>query len=106
MRQVPVEQVCEYAAEDADVTLQLKNRLEKELKTEKWKSSLRHRNAIDKSSRRHGNNRSQCRYNRIKSSSDILTRRMNELEQEIFQLAGVTFNVSSARQVGEVLSND
>ena len=35
MRQVPVEQVCEYAAEDADVTLQLKNRLEKELKTEK-----------------------------------------------------------------------
>ena len=28
---------------------------------------------------------------------------MNELEQEIFQLAGVTFNVSSARQVGEVL---
>ena len=31
MRQVPVEQVCEYAAEDADVTLQLKNRLEKEL---------------------------------------------------------------------------
>lgn len=39
----------------------------------------------------------------LKSSSDILTRRMNELEQEIFQLAGVTFNVSSARQVGEVL---
>lgn len=30
------------------------------------KALLRHRNAIDKSSRRHGNNRSQCRYNRIK----------------------------------------
>ena len=33
----------------------------------------------------------------------MLTRRLGELEQEIYQLAGTTFNVSSARQVGEIL---
>ena len=34
MRQVPIEKISEYAAEDADITLKLKNVFEKELKKE------------------------------------------------------------------------
>ena len=104
MRQVPVEQVCEYAAEDADVTLQLKNRLEKELKTEKMEKLFYDiEMPLTKVLADMEITGVNVDITELKSSSDILTRRMNELEQEIFQLAGVTFNVSSARQVGEVL---
>ncbi len=35
--------------------------------------------------------------------SEVLTRRMNELEDECFRLSGVKFNTSSPAQVGEVL---
>lgn len=104
MRQVPVEQVCEYAAEDADVTLQLKNQLEKELKTEKMEKLFYDiEMPLTKVLADMEITGVNVDITELKSSSDILTRRMNELEQEIFQLAGVTFNVSSARQVGEVL---
>ena len=104
MRQVPVEQVCEYAAEDADVTLQLKNRLEKELKKEKMEKLFYDiEMPLTKVLADMEITGVNVDITELKSSSDILTRRMNELEQEIFQLAGVTFNVSSARQVGEVL---
>ena len=104
MRQVPVRQVCEYAAEDADVTLQLKNRLEKELKTEKMEKLFYDiEMPLTKVLADMEITGVNVDITELKSSSDILTRRMNELEQEIFQLAGVTFNVSSARQVGEVL---
>ncbi len=104
MRQVPIEQICEYAAEDADITLQLKNQLEKELTT----------GGVDKlfyeiempltrvlaDMEITGVNVDTIA---LKSSADLLTARMNELEQEIHQLAGYTFNVGSNRQVGEVL---
>ena len=36
MRQVPIEKISEYAAEDADITLKLKNVFEKELKKERF----------------------------------------------------------------------
>ena len=92
------------AAEDADVTLQLKNRLEKELKTEKMEKLFYDiEMPLTKVLADMEITGVNVDITELKSSSDILTRRMNELEQEIFQLAGVTFNVSSARQVGEVL---
>lgn len=39
----------------------------------------------------------------LRQSSILLTEKVLQLEQEIYQLAGTEFNVSSARQVGEVL---
>lgn len=104
MRQVPVEEVCRYAAEDADVTLQLKNRLEKELAAEKMEKLFYE---IEMPLTRVLADMEITGVNvdieELKSSSDLLTRRLGELEQEIYQLAGTTFNVSSARQVGEIL---
>jgi DNA polymerase-1 len=39
----------------------------------------------------------------LKSSSVLLTEELNGIEQEIYDLAGTTFNVNSAKQVGDVL---
>ena len=39
----------------------------------------------------------------LKQSSEALTAQMNQIEQEIYQLAGTTFNINSSKQVGEVL---
>ena len=104
MRQVPVEQVYPYAAEDADVTLQLKNRLEKELAKDKMEKLFYEMEMpltrVLADMEIAGVNVDTAE---LKSSSALLTRRLGELEQEIYQLAGTTFNVSSARQVGEIL---
>lgn len=104
MRQVPIEQIYPYAAEDADITLQLKNRLEKELATGKMEKLFYEMEMpltrVLADMEITGVNVDIAE---LKSSSDLLTRRLEELEQEIYQLAGTTFNVSSARQVGEIL---
>ena len=93
-----------YAAEDADVTLQLKNRLEKELAKDKMEKLFYEMEMpltrVLADMEIAGVNVDTAE---LKSSSDLLTRRLGELEQEIYQLAGTTFNVSSARQVGEIL---
>ncbi len=104
MRQVPVEQISEYAAEDADITLQLKNRLEQELATEGFDNLFYD---IEMPLTRVLADMEITGVNvdtvALKSSADLLTARMNELEQEIHRLAGYTFNIGSSRQVGEVL---
>ena len=41
--------------------------------------------------------------NALKETSQHFTQRMNQIEQEIYQLAGTEFNVSSPKQVGEIL---
>ena len=39
----------------------------------------------------------------LKQSSQHFTVRLQEIEKEIYEMAGETFNISSAKQVGEVL---
>ncbi len=104
MRDLTPEQIYEYAAEDADITLQLKNKLEPELKkygaedlfyniemplmpvlAEMEMNGVR----IDTDS--------------LKETSGVLTSRMKEIESRIYELAGMEFNIASPKQVGEVL---
>lgn len=104
MRNVPVEKVSEYAAEDADVTFKLKNILEKELKVNNSKSLFYDIEMplskvlayiewigvkIDTEA--------------LRKSSEGLTKQMVGIENEIYEIAGMTFNVNSAKQIGEVL---
>lgn len=104
MRDVPVEQIAEYAAEDADVTLKLKNFFAPELEKEGLESLfttiempliyvLAEMEAtgvtLDTAA--------------LKQSSVELTASMNQLEREIHELAGTTFNINSTKQVGEIL---
>ena len=104
MRDLRPEEVYEYAAEDADVTLRLKNLLEPRLRdTGAWQlfsevemplvqvladmemSGVR----IDTAS--------------LAETSQMLTARMNDIEREIYRLAGEEFNIASPKQVGEIL---
>ena len=39
----------------------------------------------------------------LKETSQVFTERMLQLEQEIYQAAGKTFNVASPKQVGDIL---
>lgn len=104
MRSLSPSEVYEYAAEDADVTLRLKNKLEVELKK---------------------NNCEQLFYEiemplmpvlaememngvildteSLKETSHALTQRMNEMEARIYELAGERFNIASPKQVGDIL---
>ncbi|MGN0233558.1 MAG: DNA polymerase I [Bacteroidaceae bacterium] len=104
MAQVPPQDVCPYAAEDADITLRLKNLFQPQLE-EAGCMPLFHdlemplmpvlaqmeRNGvcIDSSG--------------LRDTSVHYTEEMAILEREIHKLAGLEFNVSSPRQVGEVL---
>ena len=104
MRDLLPSQVYEYAAEDADITLRLKNKLEPELKkfecedlfydiemplmpvlAEMEMNGVR----LDTES--------------LKETSTILTNRVLEIEQRIYELAGGQFNIASPKQVGEIL---
>ena len=104
MRNVPLEQIKEYAAEDADITLQLKNHFSPLLYQEGFdklfheiEMPLVHVLAemeatgvtLDTSA--------------LKKSSEELTKTLVFLEEEIHALAGIPFNINSTKQVGEVL---
>lgn len=104
MRDVPVAEVAEYAAEDADVTLRLRNQFAPKIEgagvhelfytiempliyvlAEMEATGV----TLDTAA--------------LKQSSVELTATMNQLEREIIELAGKSFNVNSTRQVGEIL---
>ncbi len=104
MRDVPIDKVCTYAAEDADITLKLKNRLERELKAEGLER-LFYEIEMPLVSVLTQMEIEGVRVDRValSASSQQLEQRIASLESEIFELAGKSFNIASARQVGEVL---
>lgn len=104
MRDVPVSQIAEYAAEDADVTLKLKNHFAPELRKEGLEALFTQIEMpliyvlaeieltgvkLDTVA--------------LRQSSIELTASLNQIEQEIYVLAGMEFNINSTKQVGEVL---
>ena len=104
MRDLPPSSVYKYACEDADVTLKLKNVLEKELVAngvdELFRSiemplvpvlAYMERNGV------------RIDTEALKETSRHFTARMQQLEEEVHQLAGMEFNIASPKQVGEVL---
>lgn len=104
MRNIPLEKIAEYAAEDADITWQLRKFLEPELEKNKL---------IDLANK--------VEMPLVKVLADIeyygvsidaealkiyakqLTDEIIEIEKNIFELAGIEFNISSPKQLGEIL---
>ncbi len=104
MRDIDPQIVCEYAAEDADITLKLKNVLEKKI---------------------HENNLNKLLYEvecpliyvladmewtgvrldlkALEELSKQLTEELSAIEHEIVQMAVIDFNVNSPKQIGEIL---
>ena len=104
MRDLPPNEVYKYACEDADVTLKLKNVLEGELAKNGVKDlfeeiemplvpvlAYMERNGV------------RIDTEALKETSRHFTARMNQIEEEVHQLAGTNFNIASPKQVGEIL---
>ncbi|MCH5327484.1 MAG: DNA polymerase I [Coprobacter sp.] len=104
MQAVSPEKVCDYAAEDADVTLKLKNVFEKELRKEKLENLFY---AIEMPLVRVLAEMELAGVNvdteALHQYSLLLSAKTETLEKEIYEMAGTTFNISSAKQVGEIL---
>ena len=104
MRDLPPEEVYEYAAEDADVTLKLKNLLEPKLKEAGvWQLFSEVEMPLVRVLASMERNGVRLDTDSLKETSQIFTARMNDIEQEIYRLAGEEFNIASPRQVGEIL---
>ena len=96
--------VYEYAAEDADVTLRLKNKLEPELKKFECEKLFYDIEMPLMPVLAEMEMNGVCLdVDSLKETSTILTNRMNELEKHIYELAGQQFNIASPKQVGEIL---
>ena len=104
MRDLSPQAIYKYACEDADVTLKLQRVLEKELHDSGAASlfydiemplvpvlAYMEKNGV------------RIDTDALKETSRHFTERMNQIEKEIYQLADMEFNVSSPKQVGEVL---
>lgn len=104
MRDVPVEEVTEYAAEDADITFQLKKLLEIDVrKNEQEKLLMELEVPLVKVL-------SDMEMEGINVDVEALAVLSKELETDIlaaqnniFETAGMEFNVGSPKQLGEVL---
>ena len=104
MRDLSPTQICDYACEDADITLKLKNILEQEIKKEGLEElfyniemplipvlAYMERNGVRIDSEA------------LKESSILLSKRLEDIENEIFAQAGEAFNIASPKQVGDIL---
>ncbi|GHT45218.1 DNA polymerase I [Bacteroidia bacterium] len=107
MRQVPVEALVDYAAEDADVALKLKYCLEKQLANEQL-DSLFYDIEMPLMPVLADMEAAGVRVDglALKDSSVLLTEHLRHIEEEIFSLVGHPFNVSSPKVVGEVLFDE
>jgi DNA polymerase-1 len=104
MRDVPVDKVVDYAAEDADVTLQLADKFEpmlKELNAEKLATEVENPLIyvladIEKEGVR-------IDMDTLINYSKELEIEIRKFEQNVYDKCGVTFNLASPKQLGEVL---
>ena len=104
MRDLPPEDIYRYACEDADVTLKLKNVLEKELKKQAAEPLFYEiEMPLVPVLANIESNGVRIDTEALEQSSRHFTARLQEIEKEIYQLAGEPFNIASPKQVGEVL---
>jgi DNA polymerase-1 len=104
MRDVPVEQISEYAVEDADVTLQLKNIFEPELKKINGDHIFRGVECPLIPVLAHMEQEGvRLDIPFLKAYSEELEKEIQLLEKAILADAGTPFNIDSPRQLGQIL---
>lgn len=104
MRDVSIEKVVEYAAEDADITLQLKHKLQPLLVENQAEKLFKGVEVplvpVLAAMEREG---IRVDTNVLSEMSGVLEIDMKQVEQEIFGLAGEEFNIGSPKQLGVIL---
>ena len=104
MRDLAPAAICDYACEDADVTLRLKHILEKELVTAGaeylfYEIEMPLVRVLAYMER----NGARISTDTLQETSRYFTERLLQIENDIYGLAGFSFNIASPKQVGEVL---
>ncbi len=104
MRDLSPQEVYEYAAEDSDITLRLKNVLEprlKEVGAERlfWDIEM----PLVKVLADMELNGVRLDTQQLKLTQQTFTERMNAYERHAYEEAGETFNIASPKQVGDIL---
>lgn len=104
MRDLDPKEVYEYAAEDADITLQLKNVLEPRLKgvgAERlfWEIEM----PLVKVLADMEISGVRLDTDSLRETQRVFTERMNQYERHAYEEAGQAFNISSPKQVGDIL---
>ncbi len=104
MREVDIELVKDYAAEDADITLRLKHVLQPMLE-EKGVATLfkEVEMPLVPVLAEMETNGVRIDTKALAEVSVELNERLRQTEMEIYELAGETFNISSPKQVGDIL---
>ena len=107
MRDLSPQEIYEYAAEDADITLRLKNVLEpklKEVNAERlfWDIEMPLVPVLADMELTGVRLDTEA----LRETSQGLGKRLEELEQRIYQQAGHSFNIASPKQVGDVLFDE
>lgn len=104
MRSVPMEQLINYACEDTDITLQLKTKLEKELKeNELWNLFSTIEMPLLPVLVEIETTGVSIDVEALKSYATTLRLQLIDLEKEIHELAGEEFLISSPKQLGIIL---
>ena len=104
MRDLTPQEVYEYACEDADVTLQLKNKLEPMLREHDCEKLFYEMEMPLMPVLAEMEMNGVCiDTEALQQTSKLFTERMNETEARIYELAGERFNISSPKQVGDIL---
>lgn len=104
MRDVELEKLKEYAAEDADITLQLKNTFEpilKNVNADKLAHDIENPLIYVLADIEHEG--VKIDQNALTEFSKTLETEVRQIEQNIYEKAGVKFNIASPKQLGEVL---
>jgi DNA polymerase I len=104
MRNVAVDKIKEYAAEDADITWQLGVRLKREIEERgliKLAEDLEMPLVPVLADMEYAG--VSLNTDALRDSAEILRTDIIELERKIIEIAGVEFNIASPKQLGEVL---
>ena len=104
MRQVPLDTLVDYAAEDADITLRLQSVFEEKISNNNF-TELLYNIELPLVTVLADMEEAGVRLDTeaLKQSSIGLTQYLQEIEKSVFELAGMEFNISSPKMVGEVL---
>ncbi len=104
MRDLSPTDVYEYACEDADITLQLKNKLEAELQKYECEHLFYEIEMPLMPVLAEMEMNGVCLdTDSLAETSKQFTQRMMDIEKRIYELAGEPFNIASPKQVGDIL---
>lgn len=104
MAHVPLEDIADYAAEDADMTLRLYNTLRPAIEAKGMTTLLTEVEApltgVLASMEHHG---ILCDAEELVSQENVLTEQLRKLEHDVYVAAGEPFNIDSPKQLAHIL---